>query len=236
MAGFMTEITKVFNITEWKRMGEGEYVGLYAILEKLLLDYPPLHVCRKDIESAFKILKNCFSNSGKLLVCGNGGSAADSEHIVGELMKGFRRNREISNEDCNKIKATFPDDYEYLSNRLQRALPAISLVSQSSLSSAFINDVAADMVFAQQVYGYGRTGDILIGISTSGNAHNVINAVKTAKAFGIKIIGMTGETGGMMNDFCDVTIKVPSVDTYKIQEYHLPVYHALCAMLEAEFF
>lgn len=206
------------------------------IFNQLFEQYPQLRVCKESIKKAFLILKQCYSEGGKLLVCGNGGSAADSEHIVGELMKGFLLKREIYSKDVERIKALFPDDYAYLCGHLQGALPAISLVSQSAISSAFINDVAADMVFAQQVYGYAKRGDVLIGISTSGNAENVINAIKIAKAFNIKTIGMTGQSGGLMKEFCDITIQIPAVETHKIQEYHLPVYHAICAMLEAEFF
>jgi D-sedoheptulose 7-phosphate isomerase len=206
------------------------------IINHLFDNYPQLSVCKESIEEAFLILKQSYEEGGIVLVCGNGGSAADSEHIVGELMKGFILKRKICCEDIDIIKSLFPDDCEYLSTHLQGALPAISLVSQPALSSAFINDVAADMVFAQQVYGYAKKGDALIGISTSGNTMNVINAIKVAKAFGIKTIGMTGKMGGVMKELCDVTIQVPLLETYKIQEYHLPVYHAICAMLEVEFF
>lgn len=207
-----------------------------AIIEKLICDVPQLEICRNSIEEALSILKQCYSNGGKVLICGNGGSAADSEHIVGELMKGFMKKRKICCEDADKIRACFPDECKYLSENLQGALPAISLVSQSAVSSAFINDVEPDMVFAQQVYGYGREGDVLIGLSTSGNSRNVVNAIKVAKAFGVKTIGFTGESGGIMKGLCGVTISVPAKETYRVQEYHLPVYHALCAMIEAEFF
>jgi D-sedoheptulose 7-phosphate isomerase len=206
------------------------------IFDELFERLPQLEPCRSSIGDAFNLLRGCYAKGGKVLVCGNGGSAADSEHIVGELMKGFLLKREISSEAVEKIKSRFPNDYEYLAGRLQGALPAISLVNQSALSSAFINDVAADMVFAQQVYGYAADGDVLIGISTSGNARNIINAVKIAASFGVKTIGMTGKEGGALKELCDVTIHAPDISTYRIQEYHLPVYHALCAMLEAEFF
>lgn len=206
------------------------------ILERLISDNPALQVCRESIEKAFSILLKCYSNGGKVLVCGNGGSASDAEHIVGELMKGFLLKRRLKDEDIKRIKAAYPEDCEYLSSHLQGALPAISLVSQTSISSAFVNDVAADMVYAQQVYGYGRKGDVLIGLSTSGNSKNVVNAIKAAKAFGLAAIGLTGEGGGAMKELCDATITVPASETYRIQEYHLPIYHALCAMLEYEFF
>lgn len=211
-------------------------ISARSILNKLMEEYPQLQCCSNSVETAFQVLHECYLHEGKLLICGNGGSASDSEHIVGELMKGFLMRRKVSEEIAEKFKNTFPDDGEYLSEHLQGALPAISLVSQSAISSAFINDVAADMVYAQQVYGYGKEGDVLVGLSTSGNSKNVINAFKVAKVLGVKTIGMTGENGGLTNDLCDVIIKVPSKYTYKIQEYHLPIYHALCAMLECEFF
>lgn len=207
-----------------------------SIYERLLSDYPVLVCCKESIEEAFRLLKECFAGGGKVLVCGNGGSAADAEHIVGELMKGFLMKRELGSDMEIKFRAAFPEDWEYLTRHLQGALPAISLVSQTAISSAFINDVTADMVFAQQVYGYAKPGDILIGISTSGNARNVTCAVKVAKVSGVGTIGLTGKDGGLLKDLCDAAIRVPADETYKIQEYHLPVYHALCAMVEAEFF
>lgn len=207
-----------------------------TILENLLTDRPNLQYCRNVIEEAFEIIRQCYQDGGKVMLCGNGGSAADSEHIVGELMKGFILKREICSEHRWKIMSLFPEEGGYLCDHLQGALPAISLVSQISISTAFINDVAADMVYAQQVYGYAESRDVLIGISTSGNAGNVLNALKVAKAFGVKNIGMTGESGGSMKEHCDVTISAPSDITYKIQEYHQSIYHALSAMIEAEFF
>ncbi len=206
------------------------------IIDCLMQDIPALQVCRADIEKAFAELKKCYENGGKVLICGNGGSASDAEHIVGELMKSFLLKRKIKDEDIAKIQALYPGDSEYLSGHLQGALPAISLVSQTSISSAFINDVAPDMVFAQQVYGYANKGDVLIGLSTSGNSKNVVNAIKIARSFGLVTVGMTGEGGGRMKELCDAVIMVPATETYRIQEYHLPVYHALCAMLEHEFF
>jgi len=206
------------------------------IFNKLFIETPGLEICRGDIEKAFHIVKQCYTCGGKVMVCGNGGSAADSEHIVGELMKEFILSRKIPDKDKEKIKAFFPEDAHYLSQNLQGALPAISLVSHTSVMTAFINDVAPDMAYAQQVYGYAREGDVLIAISTSGNAANIVNAVKIARAFGVKSVGMTGKSGGKLKELCDVTIKVPSDITYRIQEYHIPVYHAICAAIEAEFF
>ncbi|HEY5586087.1 MAG TPA: SIS domain-containing protein [Ruminiclostridium sp.] len=206
------------------------------IIDELTLRYPQLEQCRTYIEETFEILKQCYKKEGKVLICGNGGSTSDSEHIVGELMKGFILERKICKEHVEKLKQAFPEEVEYLSENLQGALPAISLASHSALAYAYINDVAPDMVFAQQVYGYARYGDVLIGLSTSGNSQNVINAIKVAKAFGVKTIGLTGKSGGKMVGLCDVVIKVPELETYKVQELHLPVYHALCAMVEMEFF
>lgn len=206
------------------------------IFEGLFKQYPELECCRNIIEKAFEVLKKCFENGGKVLICGNGGSAADSEHIVGELMKGFLLKRPISDADKEKLKAAFPEDSDYFSDKLQGALPAISLVSQLALSTALINDIGADMIFAQQVYGYAQQGDVLISISTSGNAKNVANAVMVARVMGAKTIGMTGGNGGLLQDLCDITIRVPPNETFKVQEYHLPVYHVLCAMIEEEFF
>lgn len=206
------------------------------ILDNTMINYPILESCKPEITKAFNLLKQCYSQRGKVLVCGNGGSAADSEHIVGELMKGFLLKRKIPNIKINRLKAAYPDEWEYLSNNLQGALPAISLVSQISISTAFINDMSADMVFAQQVYGYAQEGDILIGISTSDNSKNVVNALKIAKVLGIETIGLTGNSGGIMSKYCDVIITVPETESYKIQELHVPVYHSLCAMVEAAFF
>lgn len=206
------------------------------IFENLFIHYPRLAICRNDIEKAFALLKHCYMDGGKVLICGNGGSAADSEHIVGELMKGYLLKRRICEKDIEKIQKAFPENWQFISENLQGALPAISLVSQSAISSAFSNDVSSEMVFAQQVYGYLKEEDVVIGLSTSGNSKNVVNAIRIAKAMGGETIGFTGENGGTLKDYCDVAIKVPADETYRIQEYHLPVYHALCAMIEAEFF
>lgn len=197
---------------------------------------PELKACRDSIELAYGLMYRSFSRGNKLLACGNGGSAADCEHIVGELMKGFRLPRPLPAEEREKLASRFPGEAAALAERLQRALPAISLVSQTSLATAFANDVAADMVFAQQVYGYGRPGDLLVAISTSGRSANVVNAAKTAMAFDIDTIGLTGENESPLSEVCSVTVRVPARDTHAVQEYHLMVYHALCAMVEAEFF
>lgn len=206
------------------------------ILEELIGRLPELTACRDAILLAYDALVACYSNGGKLLVCGNGGSSADSEHIVGELMKGFKLKRPVSRSDAEKLRVSYPQDGAYLAANLQRALPALSLTSHTALASAFANDISPQMVFAQQVFGLGRAGDVLMGISTSGNADNVVNAVKVAKTMGLKTIGLTGGGGGKLAMLCDVSVIVPANETYRVQEYHLPIYHALCAMLENEFF
>lgn len=205
-------------------------------LEKLVGKYPDLTACTSDIERAFDLLVSSYRQAGKLLLCGNGGSAADCEHIVGELMKGFTLKRPVDPQFKQQLINVDSSEGSYLAEHLQQALPAISLVSHSGLTTAFVNDVAADMVFAQQVYGYGDKEDIVIGISTSGNSSNVLKALKVAKAMGLKTIGLTGESGGKMKEICDVSICVPWQETLDVQERHLPIYHTLCIMLEKEFF
>ncbi|NLB43426.1 MAG: SIS domain-containing protein [Clostridiales bacterium] len=205
-------------------------------LTKLLSKYPELHVCSDDIELAFETIKNSFNNGGKLLLCGNGGSASDCEHIVGELMKGFMKKRELAAASQKEFMEQWPLNGEYLAKNLQGALPAISLTSNSALMTAYSNDVAADMAFAQQVYGYGNTGDVLLGISTSGNSANVLNAIQVAKVLGVNTIALTGKTGGRMKEYCDISICVPYESTPDIQDRHLPIYHTLCIMLEESFF
>ena len=205
-------------------------------LMELIRKYPDLDSCKADIEKAFLLIKDTYQKGGKLLVCGNGGSAADSEHIVGELMKGFMLKREISKSTRAKIKAVSMTNGDYISDHLQGALPAISLVSHSALISAFSNDVAPDMIFAQQVFGYGKPGDSFLGLSTSGNSKNVMYAAEVAKTMGMHTIAFTGASGGNLKHICDCTILAPSQNTPAIQEYHLPIYHTLCVMIEHEFF
>jgi len=200
------------------------------ILEKMFLDNQGLEICRNQIIEAYETILTCYKKGGTLLVCGNGGSAADSEHIVGELMKGFLKQRPLP----EKHKRLLEDEELY--NNLQGALPTISLVSQSALATAFVNDVKPDMVFAQLVYGYRNPNSVLLGITTSGTSRNVVNAVKVAKAFKMKTIGFTGQGGGTLSKLCDVMLKVPAIDTYRVQELQLPVYHVICAMLESEMF
>jgi glucokinase len=208
-----------------------------AHLNRLMERYPVLEEIGEDIFKAYEITAESYRNKGKLLACGNGGSAADSDHIVGELMKGFMKKRLISNEQHEVIKNIAGEDKgQYLAANLQGVLPAIALTQHSALSSAFLNDVASDMIFAQQVYGYGIKGDVLVGLSTSGNSVNVVNAVLVAKAKGMKTIGFTGQGGGKLAELCDAAIKVPAKITPDIQELHLPIYHTFCCMLEEEFF
>jgi D-sedoheptulose 7-phosphate isomerase len=206
------------------------------IIDRLVERYPDLHCCRVQIADAFEMLQVCFRQRGKALVCGNGGSAADSEHIVGELMKGYMQPRQIPTTMRERLLVACPGNGRYLADHLQGALPAISLVSQTAFLSAYANDVAADMVFAQQVYGYGHPGDVLWGISTSGNAKNVIHALQVGHTLNLSTLGLTGQDGGAMLEYCDVAIRVPSVSTPDVQERHVAIYHALCLMLEREFF
>ena len=199
------------------------------ILDELYVRYPQLKCCESEITKAFDLLLTCYKGGGKVLTCGNGGSAADAEHIVGELLKKFRKHRDID----GGVAAKLPPE---LVAKLEGALPAVSLVSMSGILTAFVNDVAWETAFAQQVYGLGKPGDVLIALSTSGNSANCVNAALVAKAKGMKVISMTGEGGGKIGELADAAIKVPETETFKIQELHLPVYHALCAAVEGELF
>ena len=208
-------------------------------ISELIERYPALEICREDLNLAVEKICKSFSNGGKLLICGNGGSASDSLHIVGELMKGFILPRKI--EDFNKnfveeAEKLFPADIDYFKKNLQCTLPAISLVGETALNTAVANDNAADLIFAQQVFGLGKRGDILFAISTSGNSANVIYAAEVAKILGLEIISLTGRTGGKLKNISDVTICAPADSAFTIQEFHLPIYHALCIAAENEFF
>ena len=207
----------------------------YLHIDDLIERYPALEVCHKDIVSTYEILENCFKNGNKLLVAGNGGSAADALHIVGELMKAFVLPRKLSCELCEAIDKNC-GHADYLKDNLQMALPALALVGEIGLTTAYSNDVAPDLVFAQQVLGYGNAVDVLLGISTSVNSQNIIYAAELAKAKGMYVIGLTGKTGGKLADICDICIRVPEYETYKIQELHLPIYHAISLELERYFF
>ena len=205
-------------------------------LNLLIERYPKLAVCEEDIENAYKLLEAAYYNGRKLLVCGNGGSASDSEHIVGELMKEFKLKRKVYSDQAAALKAIDSELGQVLADNLQGALPAISLTGHSSLTTAFMNDAMPELVFAQQVNGYGKAGDVFLGISTSGNSKNVLYAAVAAKAKGLKVIGLTGVKENKLMRYADVCIRVPETETYKIQEFHLPVYHCLCLMLEDRFF
>lgn len=205
-------------------------------IDTLIDRYPKLIVCKEDIIRAYEILQEAYSNERKLLVCGNGGSASDSEHIVGELMKEFKLKRKVYADQAEAMKTIDQEMGATLAENLQGALPAICLTGHSSLTTAFMNDANADLVFAQQVNGYGKANDVFLGISTSGNSKNVCYAAITAKSKGLKVIGLTGEKESKMTKLADVCIRVPETETYKIQELHLPVYHCLCLMLEDHFF
>lgn len=203
----------------------------------LLIDrFPCLETCKKDIISAYNILEEAYSAGRKLLVAGNGGSASDSEHIVGELMKEFKLKRKIYAAQIDRMMKIDAEMGTVLAEHLQGSLPAISLVGEPSLTTAFMNDAVPVLIFAQQVNGLGRAGDVFLGISTSGNSKNVLYAAVAARSKGLKVIGLTGEKENRLMDFADVCIRVPETETYKIQELHLPVYHCLCLMLEDKFF
>ncbi len=206
------------------------------MLNELLDRYPQLAVCTDALKEATAAIISCYNNGGKILLCGNGGSCADCEHIVGELMKGFLKNRPLSIEQKAKMKSNSPLLDEQMLNKLQCGLPAIALPSVTALNSAFCNDVDPELIYAQSVMAMGKAGDVLIALSTSGNAKNVFSAAKVARGLGITVIALTGKTGGMLKGCSDICIAVPETETYKVQELHLPVYHYLCAVVEDEFF
>jgi D-sedoheptulose 7-phosphate isomerase len=205
-------------------------------LDLLIQRYPILGTCKDDIAKAYDILEESYANGGKLLVAGNGGSAADSEHIVGELMKEFKLKRKIYSAQAENLKKIDPELGPILAENLQGALPSISLVGEAALSTAYMNDAVPELVFAQQVNGYGKPEDVFLGISTSGNSKNILYAAITAKSKGLKVIGLTGQKENKLEKLADVCIHVGETETYKIQELHLPVYHCLCLMLEDHFF
>ncbi len=204
------------------------------LLNELIIHYPSLSGIKNDILLSYEIIIETYTNGGKLLCCGNGGSCSDCGHIVGELMKNFRLKRGIKPELKEKLLEMEKGDL--IASKLEGALPAISLCEHNSLSSAYSNDTEPQFTYAQQLLGYGKSGDVLLAISTSGNSQNCIYAAMTAKAMGIKVISMTGSTGGQIKKYSDVLIAVPENETYRIQEYHLPIYHCLCAMTEQYFF
>lgn len=205
-------------------------------IEELIERYPKLESEKDNILNAFELMKDCYKNECKLLVAGNGGSAADAEHIVGELMKGFVEPRKLSQAFIDKLVEADSDMGKELGDKLQGSLPAIALVGHVALSTAYLNDVDPTLGFAQQLNGYGNKGDVFLAISTSGNSNNILYACTVAKAKGMKIVGLTGGTGGRLKEMADVTIVAPESETYKIQEFHLPIYHWLCLALEECFF
>ncbi len=205
-------------------------------LNELMERYPALIVCRESILMAFDLLAASFREGKKLLVAGNGGSAADAEHLVGELMKGFELPRSLPPELKEKLRAVNPELGNLLAEKLQQGLPAIALDGHGALTTATLNDLGHNLAFAQQVMGYGQAGDVFLGISTSGKSRNVLQAATAARAKGLKVIGLTGEADSPLAALCDVCIRVPASGSYRVQELHLPVYHCLCLMLEETFF
>ena len=206
------------------------------LLEDLIERYPVLEACRDSFEIVFQQLLKCFRNGKKLLCAGNGGSAADCEHIAGELLKSFRISRPVSCTLNRNLKDLFGDEGAYLAARLEGGLPVIPLTSMSAIHTAYANDVDSTAVFAQLVHSLGQAGDVFLGITTSGNSKNILFALMTAKAQGMTTICLTGRSGGQCKILSDISICAPEDETFKIQELHLPIYHTLCSMLEAELF
>lgn len=205
-------------------------------IEELTIRYPKLQACSASIMEAYEVLEQVYASGRKVLVAGNGGSCADADHIVGELMKGFCLKRQIPATFVKKMKEIHSEVGEYLGDKLQGALPTMALHTQAALSTAYLNDVDGKSVLAQTLYGYGMEGDCFLAISTSGNSQNLIYAAVVARAKGMKVIALTGRDGGKLKGIADVSIVVPEEETFKIQELHLPIYHCLCLMLEEHFF
>jgi D-sedoheptulose 7-phosphate isomerase len=198
--------------------------------------YPDLDACREEIVAAVRTITDAYREGGTLLCCGNGGSAADADHLVGELLKSFERERPLSEPARAELTDAYPERGPALAESLQGALPAVSLSSQSVFLTAFANDVGAEAAFAQQVHAYGDSGDVLVGFSTSGTSGNVLDAMRVANVRGLHTVGLTGGDGGEFPSLCDVTVAVPRTDTAAVQELHRPVYHAICRALEGAFF
>lgn len=205
-------------------------------LMQLVERYPKLEIIKSELMDAYDMIKTCYENNGKILIAGNGGSAADAEHMVGELMKSFICKRPIDNGLKDALIRVDKKNGEKIARVLEKPLCAIALTGHEALSTAYINDVSAEYVYAQQLLGYGKCGDVFIGITTSGNSANVIHAAIVAKAVGLKVIGMTGEEGGVLRKYADILINVPEKETYLVQELHLPIYHWLCMEVEKNFF
>lgn len=204
-------------------------------IKELIERYPALAICEKDICAAASAIIDSYKAGGKLIVAGNGGSAADSDHITGELLKSFVKKRKPDQKFLDALSAIDSDTGAYLSDKLQGSLPAIALTNNSALMTASLNDVDGNVLFAQQVMGFGKKEDVFLGISTSGNSKDVIYALAVAKAIGVKTVALTGKTGGKCKALADISIVVPENETFKIQEFHLPVYHALCLTIEEYF-
>jgi len=207
-----------------------------TILKDLLTRHPQFASVENEVLKAADCLIRCYENGGKVLICGNGGSCSDSDHIVGELMKGFEHKRPLAESLQSQLKKIGDERGSYLAEKLQQGLPAISLTAHSALITAIANDTDANLIFAQQVVGYGNAGDVLIAISSSGNSQNLLDAILTAKAKNLSVIGLTGETGGKMKSICDILINVPGKRTAFVQEFQMSVYHTLCMMIENHFF
>lgn len=205
-------------------------------IELLISRHPQLDCIKNDIIKAYLLFEECYENGGKLLIAGNGGSASDAEHITGELMKSFKLSRKVSDDFADELRKTDPVRGNLLAENLECALTAIPLTSHEALSTAYINDAEPLGVFAQQLFGFGKKGDVFLGLSTSGNSENIMNAAVVARAMGIKIIGLTGKDGGELAKIADAAVKVPENETYMVQELHLPIYHCWCLMLEDKFF
>ncbi len=221
----------------WRMEPDGKGAAcMNRYLDDLIARYPALTEIGEQIRESYEILERCYAGGHKLLIAGNGGSAADAEHIAGELMKGFRSKRPVPEEFARRLAEIDPVLGKSLAENLEGTLRAVALVTHEALSTAYLNDRDPYGVFAQQLYGLGDPEDVFLGISTSGNSRNILNAAVVAKAKGMTVIGLTGRTGGALKKLADVTIAVPETETYKIQELHLPIYHCLCLMLEARFF
>jgi D-sedoheptulose 7-phosphate isomerase len=209
---------------------------MHPSLQQLIEKYPPMEALLPQVQRTYDVLLGCYQRGGQVLICGNGGSASDAEHVVGELMKGYLHKRPVPPELRKALTEGYGPEGAYLADKLQGALPTISLASHTSLITAVVNDIAGDLIFAQQVYGYGRPGDVLMAISTSGASANVLHAVRVAKVRGLTTLGFTGRGGGQLAALADVALCVPADRTADIQERHLALYHAICAMLEEALF
>lgn len=211
-------------------------VDMKKYLADMIERYPQLSVIKEDMLKAFDMIKESFSTQGTLFTCGNGGSASDAEHIVGELMKGFMLKREIGDEKRSELVNSFGDEGKFIADNLQMGMRAVSLTGHPALSTAFANDMESVMTFAQQLFVLGKKGDVLLAISTSGNSDNVIKTLQVSSVNGIKTIALTGKTGGKCVQLADIAIQVPVDGAHYVQELHLPVYHTLCLMLEEHFY